>query len=102
MSLLASVNYSEITHLNIQTSETQYDVIALGEVMLRLDPDEGRTRIARLFSAIEDGGEYNVARDLRRFFKLRSAIMTALADNEIGRLLEDFMLTGGLDISYVK
>ncbi|GIJ00415.1 2-dehydro-3-deoxygluconokinase [Sediminihabitans luteus] len=82
--------------------ECALDVVALGEVMLRLDPGERRIRTARTFSAWEGGGEYNVARGLRRCFGLRGAIVTALADNEVGRLVEDFMLTGGLDTSHVR
>jgi 2-dehydro-3-deoxygluconokinase len=61
--------------------------VSLGEVMLRLDPGEGRIRTARSFRAWEGGGEYNVARGLRRAFGLRAAIVTALADNEIGPAL---------------
>ena len=63
-----------------------YDLVSLGEVMLRLDPGEGRIRTARAFRAWEGGGEYNVARGLRRCFGLRTAIVTAFADNEVGRL----------------
>src|SRR6478735_2222639 len=70
-------------------SETRYDAVSLGEVMLRLDPGEGRIRTARSFRVWEGGGEYNVARGLRRAFGLRTAIVTALADNEVGRLVED-------------
>lgn len=81
--------------------ECKYDIVSLGEVMLRLDPADRRVRTARQFDAYEGGGEYNVARGLRRCFGLRGAIVTALADNEIGRLIEDFMLTGGLDLQYV-
>jgi 2-dehydro-3-deoxygluconokinase len=83
-------------------AECRYDVVSLGEVMLRLDPGEGRIRTARSFRAWEGGGEYNVARGLRRAFGLRGAVVTALADNEIGRLVEDFILTGGLDTSFIK
>src|SRR5674476_841282 len=82
-------------------SECRFDAVSLGEVMLRLDPGEGRIRTARSFRAWEGGGEYNVARGLRRAFGLRAAIVTALADNEIGRLIEDFILTGGLDTSFI-
>ena len=82
--------------------DCELDVVALGEVMLRLDPGEGRIRTARTFSAWEGGGEYSVARGLRRCFGKRAAIVTALADNEIGRLVEDLMLTGGLDTTYVR
>ena len=80
----------------------KYDLIALGEIMLRLDPGEGRVRTAREFKAWEDGGEYNVARGLRRCFGLRTAVCTAFADNEIGRLIEDFILQGGVDTSFIK
>src|SRR5664280_199894 len=83
-------------------SECRFDVVSLGEVMLRLDPGEGRIRTARSFRAWEGGGEYNVARGLRRAFGLRSAIVTALADNEIGRLVEDLILNGGLDTSFIR
>ena len=78
-------------------AECRYDVVALGEIMLRLDPGEGRIRNARSFRAWEGGGEYNVARGLRRCFGLRSAVVTAFVDNEIGRLLEDLVLQGGVD-----
>jgi 2-dehydro-3-deoxygluconokinase len=81
--------------------ECRYDVVSLGEVMLRLDPGEGRIRTARTFRAWEGGGEYNVARGLRRCFGLRAGVVTAFADNEIGRLLEDFVLAGGVDTSYL-
>jgi len=83
-------------------SACRFDAVSLGEVMLRLDPGEGRIRTARSFRAWEGGGEYNVARGLRRAFGLRGAVVTALADNEIGRLVEDFILTGGLDTSFIR
>jgi len=79
-----------------------YDEVSLGEVMLRLDPGEGRIRTARSFRAWEGGGEYNVARGLRRCFGLRTAVVSAFADNETGRLLEDFILQGGVDTSLLK
>ena len=80
----------------------QYDLIALGEIMLRLDPGEGRVRTAREFKVWEGGGEYNVARGLRRCFGLRTAVCTAFADNDIGRLLEDFLLQGGVGTQFIK
>jgi 2-dehydro-3-deoxygluconokinase len=70
--------------------------------MLRLDPGEGRIRCARDFKVWEGGGEYNVARGLRRCFGLRTAICTAFADNDIGRLLEDFILQGGVDTRFIQ
>ncbi len=82
-------------------SECRYDAVSLGEVMLRLDPGEGRIRTARHFAAWEGGGEYNVARGLRRAFGYRTAVVTALADNEVGRLVEDLILTGGVDASFI-
>ncbi|UZN02711.1 sugar kinase [Cellulomonas sp. S1-8] len=83
-------------------SACRYDAVSLGEVMLRLDPGEGRIRTARQFRVWEGGGEYNVARGLRRAFGLRAAVVTALADNEVGRLVEDLVLQGGVDTSYVR
>src|SRR3982751_4005708 len=80
----------------------KYDMIALGEIMLRLDPGEGRIRTAREFKVWEGGGEYNVARGLRRCFGLKTAVATAFADNDVGRLLEDFILQGGVDTEFIK
>ncbi|MDK2971398.1 MAG: 2-dehydro-3-deoxygluconokinase [Candidatus Sumerlaeota bacterium] len=82
--------------------ECLWDAVSLGEVMLRLDPGDGRVRTARTFRAWEGGGEYNVARGLRRCFGLRTAVVTAFADNDVGRLLEDLILQGGVDMSHVK
>jgi 2-dehydro-3-deoxygluconokinase len=80
----------------------KYDLIALGEIMLRLDPGEWRIRTARQFNVWEGGGEYNVARGLRRCFGLKTAVCTAFADNDVGRLLEDFILQGGVDTELIK
>jgi len=80
----------------------KYDLLALGEIMLRLDPGEGRIRCARQFAVWEGGGEYNVARGLRRCFGLKTAVATAFAENEVGRLLEDFILQGGVDTEFIK
>jgi 2-dehydro-3-deoxygluconokinase len=89
--------------LDIKPAETcQFDLVSLGEVMLRLDPGETRIRTARQFKVWEGGGEYNVARGLRRCFQMRTALVSAFADNEIGRLLEDFILQGGVDTRFVQ
>ena len=80
----------------------RWDLVSLGEVMLRLDPGDSRVSTTREFRAWEGGGEYNVARGLRRCFGLNTAIVTALADNPVGRLVEDLMLQGGVDLSYVR
>ena len=80
----------------------RWDLVALGEVMLRLDPGEGRIHTARTFRAWEGGGEYNVARGLRRCFGLRTTVATALADNPIGRLIEDLILQGGVDTGHIR
>jgi 2-dehydro-3-deoxygluconokinase len=86
----------------IPSSPRHWDCLSLGEVMLRLDPGEGRIHTARQFQVWEGGGEYNVARALRRCFGLRTAIATALADNPIGRLVEDLILQGGVDPSLLQ
>ncbi|HTT55931.1 MAG TPA: sugar kinase, partial [Opitutaceae bacterium] len=82
--------------------QCQFDEISLGEIMLRLDPGEGRIRTAREFKVWEGGGEYNVARGLRKCFGLRTAVATAFVENDVGRLLEDFVLQGGVAVDYVK
>ncbi|NDC63482.1 MAG: sugar kinase [Planctomycetia bacterium] len=78
-----------------------FDQVSLGEVMLRLDPGEGRIRTARSFQAWEGGGEYNVARGLRKCFGLRTSVVTAFVDNEVGHLIEDFIMQGGVDTSHI-
>ena len=80
----------------------KWDLVSLGEVMLRLDPGIGRIHTTRNFQAWEGGGEYNVARGLKRCFGLRTAVVTALADNSVGRLVEDLMFQGGVDQSHVQ
>ena len=80
----------------------KYDILSLGEVMIRLDPDDVRIHTARSLRVWEGGGEYNVARGLRRTFGKRAAVVTAIADNPVGRLLEDLMLQGGVSLEYVK
>lgn len=84
------------------SDECMWDCVSLGEVMLRLDPGEGRVSTARSFRAWEGGGEYNVARALRRCFGMRTAIVTSLVNNDVGRLLEDLMLQGGVDLRHVR
>ncbi len=89
--------------LNLRPKEEcKYDCISLGEIMLRLDPGDTRIRTTRQFTVWEGGGEYNVARGLRRCFRLNTAVVTAFADNDIGRLVEDFIMQGGVDVSYIK
>jgi 2-dehydro-3-deoxygluconokinase len=86
----------------IPDSPRRWDCLSLGEVMLRLDPGEGRVHTTRHFQVWEGGGEYNVARGLRRCFGLRTAIATALTDNPVGRLVEDLILQGGVDTSLLQ
>jgi 2-dehydro-3-deoxygluconokinase len=83
-------------------SACRWDAVALGEVMLRLDPGEGRIHTTRQFQVWEGGGEYNVARGLKRCFGLRTAIVTAFVDNPVGRLVEDLIYQGGVDQSHVR
>ena len=82
--------------------DCMWDEVSLGEIMIRLDPGDGRIRTARNFRVWEGGGEYNVARGLRKCFGLRTAVVTAFVDNPVGRLLEDLIDQGGVDTSHVK
>jgi len=79
-----------------------FDQVSLGEIMLRLDPGEGRVRTARHFAVWEGGGEYNVARGLRKCFGLKTAVVTAFVDNEVGHLVEDFIMQGGVCTDFIQ
>jgi 2-dehydro-3-deoxygluconokinase len=83
-------------------SECAFDQISLGEVMLRLDPGEGRIRTARQFSVWEGGGEYNTSRGLRKCFGYKTAVVTAFVDNEVGHLVEDFIMQGGVATDFIQ
>jgi 2-dehydro-3-deoxygluconokinase len=85
-----------------ERSTRRWDLVTLGEVMLRLDPGENRIARTREFRVWEGGGEYNVARGLKRCFGLNTAIVTALVDNPVGRLVEDLILQGGVDSSPIR
>ena len=90
-------------HLQLKDKkDCEFDMLALGEVMLRLDPGDTRIKTARSFRVWEGGGEYNVARGLRRCFGKRAGVVTAFADNPVGRLVEDFILQGGADTSFIR
>jgi 2-dehydro-3-deoxygluconokinase len=80
--------------------QAQWDCVSFGEVMLRLDPGFGRVRNARRFEVWEGGGEYNVARAIRKCWQKRAAVVTALPRNDLGWLVEDFILQGGVDLSH--
>ncbi len=89
--------------LNVKPeSQCKYDILSLGEIMIRLDPGDERIHTTRSFRVWEGGGEYNVARGLRRTFRKRAAVVTAIVDNPVGRLLEDLLLQGGVGLEYVK
>src|SRR3954447_20901922 len=89
--------------LNIKSKENcKWDIVSLGEVMLRLDPGDNRIHTTRSFVVWEGGGEYNVARGLKRCFGLDAAIVTALVDNPVGRLVQDLMYQGGVDQSHLR
>ncbi len=85
-----------------QKSKCRWDLVSLGEIMMRLDPGDGRIATTRTFQCWEGGGEYNVARGLKRCFGLETTVVTAFADNPVGRLIQDFIYQGGVDQSHVK
>src|SRR6516165_11680419 len=82
--------------------DCRWDLVSLGEVMVRFDPGDRRIATARTFEVCEGGGEYNVARGLKRCFGLDTAIVTAIADNPIGHLLQDLIYQGGVDQTLVQ
>src|SRR5207244_11993119 len=84
------------------SSSCRHDLVSLGEVMLRLDPGSGRVATTRSFQVWEGGGEYNVARGLKRCFGMDTGVVTALADNPVGRLVQDLIYQGGVDQTHVR
>src|SRR5437868_11416895 len=91
------------TVLNVKPKEDcRWDLVSLGEVMLRLDPGDGRVAMTRSFRVWEGGGEYNVARGLKRGFGMDTTVVTALADNPVGRLVQDLIYQGGVDQSHLR
>lgn len=82
-------------------AECRWDLISLGEVLLRFDAGDERIHNARTFRVWDGGGEYNVARGLAKTFRQRTAIATALADNALGRLAEEMIMQGGVDASQI-
>ncbi|HDS83825.1 MAG TPA: sugar kinase [Phycisphaerales bacterium] len=92
-----------MAQLKLRKADTcKYDILSLGEIMLRLDPGDERIHTTRHFRVWEGGGEYNVARGLKRCFGKRAAVVTAVCDNPVGRLLEDLILQGGVSMEYVN
>src|SRR5690349_23981696 len=92
-----------MSKLNLKTKQQgKWDLVSLGEVMLRLDPGDERISTTRHFRAWEGGGEYNVARGLKRCFGLETAVVTAFADDPVGRLIQDFIYQGGVDQSLIR
>ena len=83
-------------------SQCKWDEVSLGEIMLRLDPGEGRIKCAREFKVWEGGGEYNVARGLKRCFGMNTSVVTAIPENDVGQLLLDLVFQGGVDTSHIK
>lgn len=88
--------------LNIKSeSDCRWDLISLGEVLLRFDSGDERIETARNFRVFDGGGEYNAAHNLAKTFRQPTVILTALADNALGRLAENLALAGGVDASEI-
>lgn len=82
-------------------TDCRWDLASLGEVLLRFDSGDERIHTAQNFRVFDGGGEYNVARNLATVFRQKTAIVTALADNALGRLAENLILQGGVDASEI-
>lgn len=79
----------------------RWDLVSLGEVLLRFDSGDERIHTTQNFRVFDGGGEYNVARNLAKTFRQRTAIVTALADNALGRLAENLIWQGGVDATEI-
>jgi len=82
-------------------AQCRWDLVSLGEIMVRFDPGDRRIATTRSFEVCEGGGEYNVARGLKRCFGLDTTVVTAFADDPVGRLLQDLVYQGGVDQSHI-
>jgi 2-dehydro-3-deoxygluconokinase len=91
---------SDVLKIRAQ-ADVKWDCVSFGEVMLRFDPGFGRVRTARQFQVWEGGGEYNVARAMRKCWGKRASVVTALPKNDLGWLVEDFICQGGVDTSHI-
>ena len=87
-----------MANLNIKpAAQCKYDAVSLGEVMLRLDPGDVPTARARTMRLWHVGGETNVAEGLSYCFGLRTAVVTALVDDGVGRNIENQLREAGVD-----
>jgi 2-dehydro-3-deoxygluconokinase len=89
--------YTEIK----SASECRYDGVSLGEVMLRIDPLDMPTARARHLRLSQGGGETNVACGMAYTFGLRSAVLTALVDDNIGLNIRNQLREAGVDTSKI-
>jgi 2-dehydro-3-deoxygluconokinase len=88
--------------MNIKSaSETTIDQLSLGECMVRLSPPgHGRIEFANTLEVWVGGGEYNVAYGLVRL-GLRTAFVSRLVDNPVGRIILNHGRAAGVDMSHV-
>lgn len=82
-------------------SGCQWELVSLGEILLRFDPGAQRIHTSREFTVWDGGAEYNVAANAARVFNRRGLIVTALADNALGRLAADLSRSSGVDTSQI-
>jgi 2-dehydro-3-deoxygluconokinase len=88
-----SIGYGNF--LNVKPkSECVYDCISLGEIMLRLDPERVVFEIPVL-SGMGRRRRIQCYRGLKKCFGMDVAVVTAFADNDVGRLLEELHYAGG-------
>ena len=91
-----------MANIGIKSADTcKYDAVSLGEVMMRIDPGDVPTRRARFARLWHGGGETNVAEGLAACFGLRTAVVTALVDDGIGRNIENQLREAGVDTSHI-
>ncbi len=88
--------------LNIKSADQcRWDGVALGEVMIRLDPGDVPFERARTCRIWHGGGEVNVAEGMAYCFRLRSTVLTAMVDDGFGRNIECQFKETGVDTSHI-
>ncbi|MBX2992972.1 MAG: sugar kinase [Bacteroidetes bacterium] len=85
----------------LSSSETEFDLLSLGECMIRLSPPgHQRIELTPYFEAYAGGGEYNVSYALARY-GLRTGWISRLVDNPLGAFIKNHARASGMDLSEV-
>ena len=85
----------------LKASECEFDLLSLGECMIRLSPPgHQRIELTPVFEAYAGGGEYNVSYALARY-GMRTGWVSRVVDNPLGHFIRNHAQASGMDLSEV-